>query len=182
MLTAQWVDVANSGLGLILGDDGAQVLPLAFDFSFYGRSYNQVYVHANGFLSFEQAYPGPDYAANYCLPAIQPPTGAIFALWDDLHPGLGGRVAYRNTASYLAVEWRDVPHKSGGASTFQIILRPGGQAHINYGPTIQTASATVGAENWDASIAWPVACNRAALPDAARQRRIGACPARRQRL
>ncbi len=164
MLTAQWIDVANSGLGLILGDDGAQVLPLAFNFPLYDRSYSQVYVHANGFLSFAQSYPGPGYAANHCLPNITAPRGAIFALWDDLHPGLGGRVAYRSTADYLAVEWRDVPHKSGGASTFQIILLPGGQIRINYGATIQTASATVGIENWDASIAWPVACNGAGSP------------------
>ncbi len=160
-LTAQWIDVATSGVGLSLGDDGAQTLPLAFSFPFYGRSYSQVYVHANGFLSFSQAYPGPDYAANHCLPSILPPNDALFALWDDLDPGQGGRVAYRNSANYLAVEWRAVPHKSGGASTFQIILRPGGQVQINYGPTIQTASATVGAESWDASIAWPVACNGA---------------------
>jgi subtilisin family serine protease len=161
MLTAEWIDM-SAGLGLNLGDDGARTLPLAFAFPFYGRSYSLVYVHANGFLSFGQAYPGPDYAANHCLPSIMAPNGAIFALWDDLHPGLNGRVAYRNTADYLAVEWREVPHKSGGASTFQVILRPDGQVQINYGPTIQTASATVGAESWDASIAWPMACNNGA--------------------
>jgi hypothetical protein len=164
MLAAQWVEVANSGLGLALGDDGVQAVPLAFDFPFYGRSYNLVYVHANGFLSFGQAYPGSAYAVNHCLPNIMAPNDAIFALWDDLHPGLGGRVAYRNSASYLAVEWRDVAHKSGGASTFQIIVQPDGQVRINYGPTIQTASATVGAESWDASIAWPVACNNTGAP------------------
>ncbi len=164
MLTAEWIEVANSGLGLALGDDGVQTLPLAFNFPFYGRSYNQVYVHANGFLSFGQAYPGSEYAFNHCLPSIMAPNGALFALWDDLHPGLGGRVAYRSTASYLAVEWRDVPHKSGGASTFQVILRPDGQVSINYGSTIQTASATVGVESWDASLAWPVACDNTGAP------------------
>jgi hypothetical protein len=160
-LTADWIEVANGGFGLTLGDDGVQTLPLPFDFPFYGRSYNQVFVHANGFLSFGQAYPGPDYAINHCLPSVMAPNGAIFALWDDLHPGLGGRVAYRSTANFLAVEWRDVSHKSGGASTFQVILRPNGQVQINYGPVLQTASATVGAESWDASMAWPVACNGA---------------------
>ena len=57
-----------------------------------------------------------------------------------------------------------IASKSGGASTFQVILRPGGQVRINYGPTIQAAGATVGAESWDASIAWPVACNGAGAP------------------
>jgi hypothetical protein len=163
MLTAEWIDMSTAQ-GLSLGDDGAQTLALAFAFPFYGRSYSQVYIHANGFLSFGQAYPGSDHAANHCLPSVMAPNGAIFALWDDLHPGLSGGVTYRNRADYLAVEWRDVPHKSGGTSTFQVILRPNGQVRINYGPMIQTASATVGAESWDASIAWPVACNRASAP------------------
>ena len=164
MLAPGWVDVSSTGLGLVLDDDGVQALPLAFGFPFYGRSYNQVFVHANGFLSFTQAYPGADYATNHCLPSLMAPNDAIFALWDDLHPGQGGRVAYRSTPSYLAVEWRDVPHKAGGASTFQVILYANGQVRINYGATVQAAGATVGAENWDASFAWPVACNGAGSP------------------
>lgn len=163
-LTGDWVEVSNSGLGLLLGDDGAQALPLAFSFPFYDRAYSQVYVHANGFLSFGQAYAGSAYANNQCLPGVVAPNGAVFALWDDLDPSQGGRIAYRSTADYLAVEWRDVPHKSGGASTFQVILLPGGQVRINYGPTVQAAGATVGVESWDASFAWPVACNGAGAP------------------
>lgn len=168
-LAGAWVDVANSGVGLLLGDDGAQTVPLAFSFPFYGRSYSQVAVHANGFLSFGGSYPGSAYAANHCLPSVAAPNGAIFALWDDLDPSQGGRVSYRSTAGYLAVEWRDVPHKSGGASTFQVLLLPDGQVRINYGATVQTGSATVGAESWDASFAWPVACNNTGAPPSSGQ-------------
>lgn len=168
-LTGAWVDVSNSGVGLLLGDDGVQTLPLGFNFPFYGRDYSQVAVHANGFLSFGGTYPGSAYAVNHCLPSVATPNGAIFALWDDLDPSLGGRVAYRGTASYLAVEWRDVPHKSGGVSTFQVILLPSGQVRINYGPTVQSDSATVGAESWDASFAWPVACNGVGAPPSSGQ-------------
>lgn len=160
-LSAGWVDVTDGGLGLLLGDDGVQTVPLSFSFPFYGRNYGQAFVHANGFISFGGSYPGAAYALNHCLPSIMGPNGAIFALWDDLDPSQGGSVIYRSTASYLAVEWRDVPHKGGGVSTFQVILRPGGQVQINYGATVQGASATVGAEGWDASFAWPVACNNA---------------------
>jgi hypothetical protein len=168
-LTGDWVEVSNSGLGLLLSDDGAQALPLAFPFPFYDRVYSQVYVQANGFLSFGQAYGGSGYAANQCLPSIAAPNSAVFALWDDLDPSQGGRIAYRSTSDYLAVEWRDVPHKNGGTSTFQVILLPGGQVRINYGATIQTASATVGVESWDASFALPVSCNGAGAPPASGQ-------------
>lgn len=160
-LTPGWVDVMGGGLGLTLSDDGAQLVPLPFAFPFYGRSYNQVYVHANGFLSFGQGYPGSAYALNDCLPSIAAPNDALYALWDDLDPSQGGQVSYVSSGDALAVEWRAVPHKAGGASTFQIILWPNGQVRVNYGDLAQPASATVGLESWDASIAWPVACNGA---------------------
>lgn len=160
-VTPEWVDVANSGQALALGDDGAMMVAMPFPFPFYGRSYSQVFVHANGFLSFGQSFAGSGYAANHCLPNILAPNGAIFALWDDLDPSQGGRVATVSRSDYLAVEWRDVPHKAGGASTFQVILRPNGQVRVNYGLVIQPASATTGLESWDASIALPVTCNGA---------------------
>lgn len=161
--TPAWMAMSD-GLGLTLSDDGVQIVPLPFNFPFYGRNYNQVYVHANGFLSFVQGYPGSAYAANHCLPSISAPNDAIYALWDDLDPSQGGRVAYSSSGSFLAVEWRDVPHKEGGASSFQVILWPDGQVQVNYGQVAQPASATVGLESWDASIAWPVACNGAGAP------------------
>ncbi len=65
----------------------------------------------------------------------------------------------------MAVEWRDVPHKSGGVSTFQVILWPDGQVRINYGRRSSRPAPPWALESWDASIAWPVACNGAgALP------------------
>lgn len=162
-LASDWVDVTG-GLGVTLGDDDAQLVPLPFAFPFYGRSYNQVYVHANGFLSFVQGYPGSAYAANHCLPSMAAPNGAIFALWDDLDPSQGGQVAYVSSGDAMVVEWRAMPHKAGGVSTFQVTLLPNGQVRVNYSDLAQPASATVGLESWDASIAWPVACNGVGAP------------------
>jgi hypothetical protein len=161
-LSAGWVDVTDGGLGLLLGDDGVQNRAALLQLSpstaatTARRSFMPTVSSASA-----AAIQAAAYALNHCLPSIMGPNGAIFALWDDLDPSQGGSVIYRSTASYLAVEWRDVPHKSGGVSTFQVILRPGGQVQINYGATVQGASATVGAEGWDASFAWPVACNNA---------------------
>lgn len=161
--SAVWQDMSGS-LGLALGDDDAQAVPLPFAFPFLGRSYTQVYVHANGFLSFGQSYTGSVYAVNSCLPSLTGPNNTIYALWDDLDPGQGGRIGFGSSAGAFVTEWRDVPNKQGLPSTFQVILRPSGQVIINYGATVQADSATVGLENGDASLALARACNGAGQP------------------
>ena len=158
--TPQWIDTTG-GLGLGLGDDGAQAAPLPFEFPFYGRDYSQVWINANGFLSFGSGYTGNEYAQNHCLPSITSPNGAIYALWDDLDPSQGGQVRYAQIgASQFVVEWRDVPTKSNGQlSSFQIVLWPSGQVRITYMAVGDPIGSTVGLESWDASIGLPVACN-----------------------
>ena len=159
-LAPQWINTSG-GLGLGLGDDGSQAAPLPFEFPFYGRTYGQVWVNANGFLSFGEGYQGNEYAQNHCLPSIVSPNGAIFALWDDLDPSQGGQVRYTLIgSSQFVAEWRDVPTKSNGRlNSFQIVLWADGTVRITYADVGDPAGSTVGLESWDASIALPVACN-----------------------
>jgi subtilisin family serine protease len=166
ILTPGWQEIVGGGIGLSLGDDGSQPVALPFTFPFYGRWHGQVWVNANGFLSFERGYSGGDYATNACVPTLTSPNGAIYALWDDLNPGQGGRVAFGNTADGgFAVEWRDVPGKVNAvANTFQVILRSSGEITINYRQVGAPNSATVGLESWDASLSWQDACNGAGIP------------------
>lgn len=165
-LTPRWQEIVGGGIGLSLGDDGSQPVGLPFAFPFYGRWHGQVWVNANGFLSFERGYIGSSYASNGCLPSLIDPNSAIYALWDDLDPGQGGRVAYGNTADGgFAVEWSDVPGKvTAVTSTFQAILRSTGQITINYRQVGSPNSATVGLESWDASLSWQDTCNGAGTP------------------
>ncbi|MCB0246862.1 MAG: hypothetical protein KDI12_25860, partial [Anaerolineae bacterium] len=159
-LAPQWINTSG-GLGLGLGDDGSQAAPLPFEFPFYGRTYGQVWVNANGFLSFGEGYQGNEYAQNHCLPSIVSPNGAIFALWDDLDPSQGGQVRYTLIgSSQFVAEWRDVPTKSNGRlNSFQIVLWADGTVRVTYADVGDPAGSTVGLESWDASIALPVACN-----------------------
>lgn len=160
-LTTSWLDGVESGIGLTLSGDGAQAVGLPFAFPFYDRTYTSVWVHANGFLSFERSYSGSRYATNTCLPSATEPNGAIYALWDDLDPSRGGRVAYNNVENrYFVVEWRNVPRHSGnGANTFQVALWPDGRVLLQYDQVVSPDNATVGLENWDATMGWGVACN-----------------------
>ena len=164
-LTPAWQDLVNNGIGLALEDDGTQPVSLPFAFPFYGRWYTQVWVNANGFLSLERGYSGTGYASNGCVPSLFSPNGAIYALWDDLDPSVGGRVAYGRTADGgFAVEWRDVPNKTAGLNTFQVILHPTGQITQVYRWVSAPNSATTGLENWDASLSWQESCNGVGAP------------------
>jgi hypothetical protein len=167
--TTGWVDGAASGIALPLDNDGAQPIGLPFPFPFYGQSYETVWVHANGFLSFDRSYAGSQYANNGCLPSISLPNAAIYALWDDLDPGAGGTVYFDSMdgGSFL-VQWQDVPRpEGGGTNTFQVILWPDGRALLQYQSVAVPNGATTGAENWDATMGWRVACNGSGTPPTA---------------
>lgn len=161
-LTMSWVDASEGGaISITLGDDGVETIGLPFTFPFYGVDYNQILVHANGFLSFVYPYAGSQAAVNGCVPSLEAPDGAIYVLWDDLDPSRGGQVFFRNVDDqYVVVEWRDVPKRgSGGLNTFQVLLWPDGRVLMQYQAVAEPASATVGLENWDNTMGWQMACN-----------------------
>lgn len=161
-----WVDTSVGSVAVLLSDDGAQGVGLPFTFPFYDKRYTQVWINANGFLSFERPYDGSQFAGNHCVPSAQLPDGAIYALWDDLDPSSGGQVSYLTTGEGdFVVEWRDVPrHGAAQPNTFQVVLRPDGSVLLQYRAVAEPASATVGLENWDYTLAWQVACNGSGSP------------------
>jgi hypothetical protein len=160
-VTTSWVDASAGGaVGITLSDDGATAIGLPFNFPFYGVEYAQIWIHANGFLSFGQGYPGSQAAVNGCIPSLEPPDGAIYVLWDDLDPSRGGQIYYRNVDNeYVVVEWRNVPGRGGGLNTFEALLWPDGRVLLQYQAVAEPASATVGLENWDNTMGWQMACN-----------------------
>jgi subtilisin family serine protease len=166
-----WIDDGPGTAPALLSNDGAQLVSLPFEFPFYGRRYSQVWIHANGFLSFDQSYAGGQFASNTCVPALAAPDGAIYGLWDDLDPSQGGRVTYTGTPDVaFAVTWRDVPrHDDSAPNTFQVVLWPDGRVFLTYLAVAHPAEATVGLENWDNTLGWQVACNGAGSPPAAGQ-------------
>ncbi|MEA3334707.1 MAG: S8 family serine peptidase [Chloroflexota bacterium] len=158
--TTGWIDT-SAGIPLSLSSDGAVLVSLPFGYPYFGLEYDHVWIHANGFLSFGDSYAGSQYSQNHCVPAIETPNGAIYALWDDLDPSQDGQVLYRQVNDRtVVVEWHDVPPQAGaGFNTFQVILSPDGKAVINYGAIDNILSSTVGLENWDATMGWQTACN-----------------------
>lgn len=139
------VEAQDNGLQITLGDDDAQSVPLPFPFVFFGKSYDMVFVHSDGNLTFEE----PDAASvsRSLSRAISGPP-RVAALFSDLDPSRSGAsVAAFGAVDRFVVTWRNVPQfgvfGTNAAQTFQAILFPDGRMSFQYSP-VRLNDAVVG--------------------------------------
>ncbi len=122
-----YIDISSSGSKLNLPDDGCTFeVSLDFQFRFYGTIVDQVFVCANGYVTFAV----PDsYFADPPIPSLSTPNNRIVALGIDLDPsasGSGGVYVKSfpfSTPRRFVIAWERV-HKlfSNQEETFEIIL------------------------------------------------------------
>ena len=128
----------GEGDPLPVGDDGSVLLGLPFTFTICGQDFNDVYVNANGNLTFGAGDSDFSESAQEFLDG--PPR--IAGVWDDLNPTTGGSVYYNvsNGEEKFTVTWEDVPEWSAtGSNTFSIELKQGSsQATVEYGDVSAT--------------------------------------------
>lgn len=158
-VTGNFTDVSAVGTTLNLGDDGIERVDIGFDFNFYGTDFSELFVSANGYVTFGSPV---DLPTNTLLDGNAfggRPSIAVY--WDDLAQGSG---SVETWTTYLAsglreftVQWTGVSHETaGGTGTFQIVLHEvDGSVDVNYdvlafgAGTNNGASATVGVEGAD---------------------------------
>jgi subtilisin family serine protease len=131
-----WVDIANIGTSLSLGDDDyAGPINLNFDFPFYDSIYSSIYVGSNGIISFGR---GSSSTNNTALPNDALPNNLIAIWWDDLNPASGGKVYYYSDLenNRFIVSFIEIPnyqyYYGTGSLTFQAILYPTGKITLQY--------------------------------------------------
>ncbi|MGE5574422.1 MAG: PKD domain-containing protein [Bacteroidota bacterium] len=164
--TFEWVDITALGTRVSLGDDGHTVVPLPWEFPFYGETKTDIRVCSNGYLTFGST--GGDYS-NDPIPSTSQPNDLLAVWWDDLYPPSGGGVYhYYDTANErFVVEWYQVPRLSSSSSyTFQALLYPDGTIVYQYldmafNPPSNEAGATIGIENSDGTDGLEVLFNAA---------------------
>jgi len=163
----QWLD-AGDGTRLTLADEMSATVTLPWSFPFYEGEYDRVWVGDNGLVSFRQGYAGraPDGAYvfnNKCLPTSSQPNDVLYPFWDDLDPSRGGAIfTKRFGEDTFVIQWLEVPHWHGGdPETFQVVLRRDGRITFQYLTISDDESVTVGAENYDGTMAWQWLCNEA---------------------
>ena len=156
-IPVDWIDISSIGTQIAFphNDEAADPINIGFDFSFYGQSYSQCIVNANGWVGF-----GFDNNAwdNTSIPSTSAPRPAIFGFWDDLNPVndqcneyCSGNVYYHSNSERLVISFEEVAHwwtnNENSYYSFQVVLYPGGDFNLNYGSITGTHSATIGMQN-----------------------------------
>ncbi len=144
----EWIDIVGVGTVIVNGDDiNSGMMPLPWNFEFYGTNYMQFSVCSNGFISFTSTSTS---LGNGAIPSTAEPNGAIYPFWDDLNPGAGGDVYMYNDVNNerMIIAWVDVPHYgNNNLYTFQVILEPPTSITLQYMSMSDISSGTVGVEN-----------------------------------
>jgi len=160
VLRAAWIDPSAGGQPLNLVNNSSRQLLLPFPIPFYGRTYSSIWVSDNGLAFFGQPT-ASQYNQNSCLPSAAVPNDAIYALWQDWNPDLGGQVYGHQAAedSYVITWYQmrrnmwDFPH------SFQIVLLRDGRILLQYRTLGPLTSGTIGIENFDGTVATQIFCN-----------------------
>ncbi len=141
-----WVDVeALGGDSVNISGDSSTTVPLPWDFTFYGRVYDEVYVDADGGLRFSQPHSSIAYT-NVCFPATTTTDVEIAPFWDDLSASYDELRMLDDAANdRFVISWSNVPRYSGaGEVSFQVHLHADGAIEFHWADVEFTASATGG--------------------------------------
>ncbi len=120
----------SGGTVLSLSDDSFAEVSLSggMQVSFYGSSYSSFFVGSNGYVTFGSGDIdlGGSLTTHFALPRIA-------ALLDDLDPGSGGSVSWRQLADRVVVTFQDVPeYGRANANSFQIEMFFDGTIRITH--------------------------------------------------
>lgn len=144
-----WQDISQTGTRLNSAsesDDGYEQVTIPFAFPFYGELFTEMYVSANGFITFGQG--SGDYTPG-SLPSLDEPSRLIAAFFRDLNPGSGGDIYYSANSEEMIVQYENVrAYGSDALCTFQIALRRSGEIILYYKDTGSLQDeAVVGIQN-----------------------------------
>jgi uncharacterized protein (TIGR03437 family) len=141
-------NLANAGTALVMQDDDAKSIALGFNFPFFGKTYDSVFVNSDGNLTFTA---GDVAASPRDLARFLTGVPRIAPFFSDLNPAdpTGGRITVATGVGRVTVSWIGVfacctqPQPS---ATFQVSLYSDGYivfAFNTFGPSSFT-SAVVG--------------------------------------
>ena len=142
--TYDWVEINQIGTNLNLTDDSHTIIPIDFDFKFYGENYDNITIGSNGWASFLPCLNGDaneidceviNHFFNNSITFPIGPYGLLAPFYDDLDDN-GGQEPF-NVYSYfdsennrMIIQWDDIANGENDdlcpdncdRETFQIIL------------------------------------------------------------
>ena len=156
------IDISGTGIASTAGgcDDAcSENVVLPFSFPFFGSNFSDIWINANGFLSFGAA---SGAFGNAPIPTATAPNNIICPLWDDFNGGVQGDVYYQTLANptRFVVMYSNMIRfaATSGANTYEVILYGDGSIEYRYGD-IEGAllSSTIGIENADGTLGVSIA-------------------------
>jgi subtilisin family serine protease len=162
-----WNDIMLKGVPIasLTGDDEtSDPIPLGFDVSFYGNTFDSVMVSTNGWLSFTDT---DGEFTNQPLPGLSAPGNLVAPFWDDLDFQGEARAYYLGDGSRFTVQYVDVPRFLGpGTYTFQVTIHATGRIEFHYlWMTGTTSQATVGIQDGSRTSGLQIAFNSGYVRD-----------------
>ena len=133
----------NQGTSIIVGLDDvwSEIIPLPFNFCFFGNTYNEIVVGANGVITFDATLASPpgfnssnasvcDWSFSQSMPNTTgiPYRNTINGAFHDIDPSIGGDIRYAVLGSYpcrtFLVNYESIPHYTCNniTTTQQIVL------------------------------------------------------------
>ena len=169
-LPYEWIDISSDSQILNMSHNdyfSNDPVLLNFNFPFYENYYSSLNINSNGWLGFSEDNTGWE---NLSLPDSQAPLNAIFPFWDDLNPANdsnssgNGIIRFSNFADKTVVWFDSVDHWptnfEGSNYDFQTVLYSSGDIRFNYRTMLgESNSATIGIQNFDASLATQLSFN-----------------------
>lgn len=153
----------TSGTAIAITQDDyfGPVVTLPFQFCFFGQSYNQLVVGANGIITFDltEANQYCSWSFSNSLPSTSLYTNAIFGAYHDIDPSVCGTFRYGVVGSYpcrsFVMNFDHICHFSCNSlqSTLQVVLYEGTnviEVHILNKPTCSTwnsGNCVIGIQN-----------------------------------
>ncbi len=171
-----WIDVSTTGIDIsyLFDDDNhTGLLPIGFDFPFYGMNYDSICIGSNGIIGFDTT--SMDSRSNTYIPYYVEPHNMLAWFWDDLDitngNNPGGKVYLDTTGGRVVVQFVDFPEYNGGIGdilTAEVIMLPDGTIKYQYlsiADGLDKLGCTVGIENSDGTDGVEVVYNAAYLHD-----------------
>jgi len=131
--TYEWIEIDPNygGPGVSVGltdyneyQDDTQVVDLPFEFSYYGKGFDQISICSNGWVAMGVTY--LRHYRNWTIPSPGGPDNMIAVFWDNLElPTSGGGVFtwYDEANHRLIIEWSRMKNNVGNQTeTFQVML------------------------------------------------------------
>lgn len=139
----------------------SNLISLGFEFQFYEKTYTDISINANGFITFQPL--GAGYNYNKPIPLDDLPNAMIAPFWSDLvvsseYPvGDGGKIYYKLIGAAppnrkFVITWYNATRLAGTETmSFQVVLyEADGSIDINYASMVSAPNpATIGIEDSD---------------------------------